>query len=137
MKLKIWLLAMFGSVALFASVPAWANETVDLNTATVKELQSVKGIGPKTAAAIVEHRNTHGNFKSVDELREVKGIGHKNLEKIRNKVRIGGAEKAMKKEKAKKAHHKKMKSAKDNDHDRHMKKKEKKEKRDRMNKEED
>ena len=102
MSFKIWLLAMFGSVALFASAPAWSNETVDLNTATVKELQSVKGIGPKTAAAIVEHRNTHGKFKSVDELTEVKGVGSKKLKKIRGKVRVGNDKKVMMKEKKEK-----------------------------------
>jgi len=79
-------------MALFVSTPGWSDETVNVNTATVKELQSVKGIGPKLAAAIVEHRDAHGRFNSVDELANVKGIGSKKLEQIRDKVRVDSPE---------------------------------------------
>jgi len=91
---------------------------VDVNTATVKELQSVKGIGPKLAAAIVEHRNAHGKFNSVDELASVKGIGSKKLEQIRDRVRVGSSdaseskkEKKVKEKSADKEHQKKVSKA--------------------------
>ncbi|HXH71409.1 MAG TPA: helix-hairpin-helix domain-containing protein [Mariprofundaceae bacterium] len=94
MKWKIWLLAIIGSMALLVSSPAWSDETLDVNTATVEQLQAVKGIGPKLAAAIVEYRNAHGKFRSIEELTEVKGIGSKKLEKIRGHLRVGTPEKS-------------------------------------------
>ena len=56
---------------------------LNINTATVEELQEFPGIGPKTAQRIVEYREQHGNFTSVDALMEVKGIGEKTLEKLK------------------------------------------------------
>ena len=52
---------------------------LDLNSATEKELQSIKGIGPVLAARIIAGRP----YKSVDDLQKVKGIGQKILEEIR------------------------------------------------------
>jgi competence protein ComEA len=94
MKWKMWLLAMIASMAMFISAPAWSNETVNVNTATVEQLQAVKGIGPKLAAAIVDYRNAHGGFDSVDGLAGVKGIGGKKLERIRGSLRTDDAEDA-------------------------------------------
>ncbi|MCO5297843.1 MAG: helix-hairpin-helix domain-containing protein [Fimbriimonadaceae bacterium] len=56
---------------------------VSLSLASAKELESVPGIGPATAARIVEYRASHGGFRSVDELMAVKGIGPKKLEQMR------------------------------------------------------
>ncbi len=61
---------------------------IDLNTATVTELQSLPSVGPKTAEKIVEYREKHGAFHSVDELVNVKGIGMKKLERIRSMVTV-------------------------------------------------
>ena len=55
---------------------------LDINRATAGELQSLPGIGPKLAAAIVAAREEKP-FASVDDLRRVKGIGPKTLEKVR------------------------------------------------------
>lgn len=68
--------------------PVWADELVDLNTATVEQLQAVNGIGEKTAEAIVAYRNEHGAFASVDDLVNVKGIGVKKLAAIRPMIGI-------------------------------------------------
>ncbi|GFG75340.1 ComEA family DNA-binding protein [Mycobacterium botniense] len=65
-----------------------ANEVVDLNTATVEQLDSLPGIGPVTAAAIVAYREAHGKFTSVDQLADVEGIGPGRLEKLRPHVRV-------------------------------------------------
>jgi comEA protein len=56
---------------------------LDINTASDYELAMLPGIGPVTAAAIVEHRRTHGPFRSLEDLRQVKGIGPKTIEAIR------------------------------------------------------
>ena len=61
---------------------------VDLNTATVQQLDTLPGIGPVTAAAIVAWRDANGKFNSVDQLAEVDGIGPARLEKLRALVRV-------------------------------------------------
>lgn len=61
---------------------------ISINTAPVEELVKIPGIGPKTAQAIVDYRETTGLFQSVGELDHVKGIGQKKLEKLRDFVRL-------------------------------------------------
>ncbi len=63
--------------------------TVDLNTATAAELEELPGVGPSTAAAIVEHRSTSGAFRSVEDLLDVRGIGDAKLEQLRAHVTVG------------------------------------------------
>lgn len=63
-----------------------ADAPVDINTATNGELEQLPGIGPKIAAAIVEHRSTNGPFRSIEDLLLVKGIGPKKLEALRNSI---------------------------------------------------
>ena len=60
---------------------------VDLNRATLAELDALPGIGPVLARRIVEHRGRHGPFRSVDELRAVAGIGPALLARLRELVR--------------------------------------------------
>jgi competence protein ComEA len=65
-----------------------AGALVDLNTATVEELDALPGIGPVMAAAIVAWRDANGRFSSVDQLGDVDGIGPARLEKLREHVRV-------------------------------------------------
>lgn len=65
-----------------------ATTLVDLNTATAEELDSLPGVGPVTAAAIVAWRDANGQFGSVDQLGDVDGIGPARLEKLRDHVRV-------------------------------------------------
>lgn len=67
---------------------AKATGPLDLNTATAEDLETLPGVGPKLAAAIIEYR-TRQPFQSVDELSNVSGIGDKKLEDIRPHVRVG------------------------------------------------
>lgn len=69
------------------------SEPLDLNRATLDELIALPGIGPVLARRIIEHRETHGGFKSVEELLEVRGIGPKRLAQIKERVRVGTFEK--------------------------------------------
>lgn len=62
---------------------------VNLNTATSGQLQTLPGIGPKKAGAIISYRSKNGPFKRVDDLVQVKGIGPKTLSKLRPLVTIG------------------------------------------------
>jgi competence protein ComEA len=52
---------------------------VNLNSATLEQLDSLPGVGPVTAQKILDWRSTHGAFTSIDELLEVDGIGEKTL----------------------------------------------------------
>ncbi|OBG29801.1 ComEA family DNA-binding protein [Mycobacterium sp. 852002-51057_SCH5723018] len=61
---------------------------VDLNTATVEQLDALPGVGPVTAAAIVAWRQANGKFTSVDQLADVDGIGPARLDKLRPLVRV-------------------------------------------------
>jgi competence protein ComEA len=65
-----------------------AGGSVDLNTATVEQLDALPGIGPVTAAAIVAWRAANGRFNSVDQLADVDGIGPARLEKLRELVHV-------------------------------------------------
>lgn len=68
-----------------------ASGRLDLNTATLSELDSLPGIGPSKAKAIVAYRDEHKGFGTVEELLNVKGIGPKLLERIRPHVAAGAA----------------------------------------------
>jgi competence protein ComEA len=70
------------------SVKPKAGEVLDLNTATVEQLDTLPGVGPVTAAAIVAWRQANGKFTSVDQLADVDGIGPARLEKLRALVRV-------------------------------------------------
>lgn len=61
---------------------------VNLNTADVRTLQTIKGIGPVTAQRIIDYRSSIGQFTSIDQLLEVDGIGPKKMEKIRGLVTL-------------------------------------------------
>jgi competence protein ComEA len=64
---------------------------VNLNTATAAELDTLPGIGPKTAARIVEYRQKNGGFKKIEELINVRGVGEKSFLKLKAYVTVGSA----------------------------------------------
>jgi competence protein ComEA len=76
------------SHAASATDPAGSAGPVDVNTATTAELEALPGIGPATAAAIVEHREHVGPFATVDDLDAVPGIGKAKLDAIRDLVTV-------------------------------------------------
>ena len=89
------LFVLFVGTAL--ATPGFAAETgsgvqgvVNVNTASVEELQILPGVGERRAEQIVEMRKQRGGFKSVEELMDVKGIGESVLERLRDHVTLSG-----------------------------------------------
>ena len=80
------LLAAAASAADSASLTG----TVNVNTASVAELQLLPGVGAARANALVELRKSRGGFKSLDELKDVKGIGDAGFDRMRPFVRLDG-----------------------------------------------
>lgn len=61
---------------------------INLNTATVAELEKLPGIGAKVAARIVEYRTKKGPFATIEELMNVQGIGEKSFLKLRPQLTV-------------------------------------------------
>lgn len=83
MMLKKMLFAVLASAGMCTALAA-----VNLNTATEAELDTLPGVGPATAKAIVVYRTENGPFKTLDDLKNVKGIGAKKLEKLRPELML-------------------------------------------------
>jgi competence ComEA-like helix-hairpin-helix protein len=62
--------------------------SVDLNTATEKQLEQLPGVGPTTAKAIIEFRTKAGRFRRVEDLLVIRGISESKLKKIRPYVTV-------------------------------------------------
>lgn len=59
---------------------------VNINTATLEQLQQLKGIGPSKARAIIEEREKGGPFKTIEDIKRVKGIGDKTFQSIKESL---------------------------------------------------
>ncbi|KPK02915.1 MAG: hypothetical protein AMK71_00595 [Nitrospira bacterium SG8_35_4] len=75
---------LIGSIA--PSLSAEQTEMVNINTADVKEIMKLPGIGKKKAEAIVAFREDNGGFEDINDLKKIDGIGKKTLEKIREHI---------------------------------------------------
>lgn len=61
---------------------------ISINTASVSELMTIKGIGETKAKAIVDYRNTNGLFKDISDITKVSGIGNSTFEKIKDYIKV-------------------------------------------------
>lgn len=77
-----------GETGAVSGAPGGSAGPVDLNTASLDQLDGLPGIGPVLAQRILDWRTAHGRFSSVDELGEVSGIGEATLADLRPVVRV-------------------------------------------------
>ena len=84
MKLVVVLLVC----GIFFCAPAFAQDKVNINTASVEQLTTLPGIGPAIAAKIVEHREGHA-FANVGQGLDVKGIGQAKYNAIKDLITVG------------------------------------------------
>jgi competence protein ComEA len=70
-----------------------STEVVNLNSATVAQIASLPGIGPKTAELVVQYRTKNGPFKKIEEVMNVRGIGEKSFLKIKDQLTVAESKK--------------------------------------------
>lgn len=63
--------------------------TVNINTASASELDSLPGVGAKTAARIIEYRQKNGQFKKIEDVMNVRGMGEKVFLKLKPRLTVG------------------------------------------------
>jgi competence protein ComEA len=77
-----------GTAVVQTRDPAGDNKTVNLNKASSEELQTLPGIGPSKAEAIIEYRETEGPYKTIEDLKSISGIGDKTFEKLKELISV-------------------------------------------------
>jgi competence protein ComEA len=92
MNRRTMLAVTIGAIWLATAGPALAQAKpesrpptapLDLNTASIQELQGLPGVGPRTAERILEYREQRGRFEKIEDLMNVRGIGEKSFLKLR------------------------------------------------------
>lgn len=86
-------LAGFATVAAAAqdkpqTAASNASPALNLNSATLADLEKLPGVGPSTAKQILEYRQKNNGFKKVEELMNIKGIGEKSFLKLKPLVTV-------------------------------------------------
>ena len=77
-----------GNVSSVSGNGEQTKDMININTATVDELDTLPGIGPAKAQAIVDYRNTQGNFLKIEDIMNVSGIGEKIFEQIKDSITV-------------------------------------------------
>jgi competence protein ComEA len=90
-QVSVFVLALVLSVGLLLPMP-WAEAAVskiDINSASLEQLEAVKGVGHDLAQNILAYKKEHGAFKTLDDLDHVKGVGKVRMEALRNTFTVG------------------------------------------------
>ena len=101
MKGFVFPLVLAFALMSFLAVPSHSEDTpvkkIDINLASVQELQKLPQIGVAVAQRIVDYRGKHGKFSKIEEIMKVKGIGEKTFLKIKPLIMVGQESKSKKK----------------------------------------
>ncbi|HBP89228.1 MAG: helix-hairpin-helix domain-containing protein [Nitrospira sp.] len=90
-KVSVFMFALVLSIGLLFPMP-WAEATVnkiDINSASLEQLEAVKGVGQDIAHNILSYKKDHGDFKTLEDLGKVKGVGKVRLEALREAFTVG------------------------------------------------
>jgi competence protein ComEA len=90
-QVSVFVLALVLSVGLLFPMP-WAEAAggkIDINSASLEQLEAVKGVGHDIAQNILAYKKDHGVFKTLDDLGNVKGVGKVRLEALRDTFTVG------------------------------------------------
>lgn len=83
-------------IGLFVALFAWAGialAAVNINSATKEQLETLDGIGPVKAQAIIDYRKKNGPFRTLEDLKKVDGIGDATFDKVRKDIMLTGTTK--------------------------------------------
>lgn len=80
--------AAAGVAGASAAAPAAPGALVNLNTASLQELESLSGVGPSTAQKIIDYRTANGGFTSIEQLMDVPGIGDAKFAAVKDSITI-------------------------------------------------
>ena len=90
-QVSVFVLAFMFSVGLLFPM-TWADaavDRVDINSASLEQLEAVKGVGKDIAQNILAYKKDHGAFKTIDDLGNVMGVGKVRLEALRSAFTVG------------------------------------------------
>ncbi len=88
----------FGIILAFVAVtflqaaalaPSTSQAKININTASISELQQLPRVGSKVAQRIVDYREKHGKFQRIEEIMKVQGIGEKTFEGMKDQITVG------------------------------------------------
>ncbi|MCP2520074.1 ComEA family DNA-binding protein [Candidatus Aminicenantes bacterium AC-708-M15] len=92
-KVLVLVLCMWFLLGAFSFIQVQAQtkakKKVNINTASLTELQTLPRIGPKVAQRIINYRKEHGPFKRVEDIMKVRGIGEKTFLRIKDLITVG------------------------------------------------
>ena len=90
-SLALALLFSFFVVLHIQAASQTASQKININTASLAELQKLPRIGSSVAQRIIDFRKKNGPFKKIEEIMKVKGIGEKTFEQIKDLITVGDA----------------------------------------------
>ncbi|MGB7294245.1 MAG: helix-hairpin-helix domain-containing protein [Candidatus Aminicenantales bacterium] len=84
-------LSLIVSPLVSMQAAAKAGDKININTASLGELQKLPRIGPQIAQRILDYRKENGNFKRVEDILKVRGVGEKMFEQLKDLITVGEA----------------------------------------------